>query len=149
MKVAEKWLLVPDCDDDRTSHETREFLNPRYLTAQAEVYGKGVAWDGPRRYKVLKGSEYVGGWHPPYSMKQINGEWKPVLWEEEKTENPKTLRGGIHALMFIEQNGYRIFIIGADDTYRERSGLTERKAKTLWDRLNHFVTLKTLWRLGF
>lgn len=136
--VAEKLLLVPDCDDDR--RVAGAFVNPRHLRASQEVYGKEVAC--------------VGGWHPARTL-VIEGGTRRDLWPGEMAEwaaNGRALRcrGGVEARWLCSRTGaHRISVRGGDDLGLEKVGLSEAKARATWDRLRDLVTMKTLRRLGF
>ena len=49
----------------------------------------------------------------------------------------------------LSERGHHPVGEGGDDTSYERNGLSEARARVLWSRLRDFVTLKTLFRLGF
>lgn len=140
MKLTEKYILCPDCDDDR--RQGNGFVNPFHEKARAAVYFSGPSWNG---VKMPKDGQNAPSWSPPYSLALVDGVRVPV----SSREPLKSVRAGVHALWFKEEEGHRILLIGMGATLRERRGLTEDKARTLWDRLQDFITIKTLWNLGF
>ena len=152
--VESAYFFVPDCDDDRKSHLTGEFVNPYHEQAQADVYGTGWGWDGSTLRKALRPGDYAPGWYPAITLKIEGGVRKELPWQEardnESRERPRKYRAGFYAIWYYLRDGsHRISVIGGDDTSYVRTGLSEAKARRLWSRLRDFVTLKTLFRLGF
>ena len=136
--VAEKFLLVPDCDDDR--RVAGEFVNPRHLRALQEVYGREVAC--------------VGGWHPARTLVIEDGARRDLrpgeMAEWAASGRALRCRGGMEARWLCNRTGtHRIAVRGGDDLGLEKVGLCETKARAMWHRLQDLVTMKTLRRLGF
>jgi len=136
--VAEKLLLVPDCDDDR--RVAGEFVNPRHPRASRQVYGKEVAC--------------VGGWHPARTLVIEGGARRDLrpggMAEWAARGRALRCRGGVEARWLCSRTGaHRISVRGGDDLGLEKVGLGETKARAMWDRLQDLVTMKTLRRLGF
>ena len=152
--VARAYFLVPDCDDDRVNHLTGELVNPRHRQAQADVYGSGTEWHGATPRKVLQPGDHAPGWYPAMTLKIVDGVRSELPWQDardnEARKCPRVYRAGFYAVWYHLQDGsHRIAVIGGDDTSYARAGLSEAKARRLWSRLRDFVTLKTLYRLGF
>lgn len=149
-KLGDKYILVPDCDDDRWDHDSQRFVNPNHIKAQAAIYGTGKVWEGAGSARSLKPGDRVGGWYPPHTLALVKGVRTPVNTSERQGMNPKSLRAGCHAVWWKEADGTnRITIWGADDSFLERTKLSDQKARTLWNRIQDFITIKTLWNLGF
>lgn len=160
--IAQRYILVPDCDDDRTvivynPEFRRNLLNPRHKQAQANVYGSGKKWDQitGTTVKVLTPKDFVPGWHPAITLKiKKDGTRSELPWEDrvenERSSNPVWYPAGVWAYWRRSEDGTnKIAIWGGDDTSYERTNLTDKKAETIWAFINDFVTLKTLLRLGF
>lgn len=153
--IAKAYVLVPDCDDDRVNHRTGEPVNPRHERAQADVYGTGREWDGSTRRKVCQPGDYLPGWYPAMTLKVEGGVRSELPWQEardnEALERPRQYPAGFHAGWYRNDGDgtHRITLWGGDDCSYERDGLSEARARVLWSRLRDFVTLKTLFRLGF
>ena len=159
--VAEKFLLVPDCDDDRRA--LGAYINPRHARASQEVYCKSrvrVGAEVVRAYRgeggvvALRPEDSVSGWHPAMTLVIEGGARRPLRPGEvaEWAANGRSLRcrGGVEARWFCSSTGaHRISVRGGDDLALGKAGLSEVKARALWDRLRDFVTMKTLRRLGF
>ena len=159
--VAEKLLLAPDCDDDRRA--LGKYVNPRHARASQEVYCKARvrvgaevvrAYQGEGGLVALRPEDAVGGWHPAMTL-VIEGGARRALRPGEMAEwtacgrSPRC-RGGVVARWLRSSTGaHRISVWGGDDLGLEKVGLSEAKARALWDRLRDFVTMKTLHRLGF
>ena len=153
--VAKAYVLIPDCDDDRVNHLTRKLVNPRHERAQADVYGTGWEWDGSTRRKAYQPGDYLPGWYPAMTLKIEAGVRSELPWQEERDnearDRPRWYPAGVHASWYRNDldGTHRIVLWGGDDTSYERNGLSEARARVLWSRLRDFVTLKTLFRLGF
>ncbi len=152
--IAEKHLLVPDCDDDRASwDEHRQFVNRHHAAAQRRVYATGrVEWvpELNLRTKTFVSGDRVGHWSPPMSLR-LTPDGTRV--EVRSNEDQRGTRAGVWAhwsqYLINPESSNHIVIWGGDDTYLERVQLSTEKARRIWEMLNDFVTIKTLWRLGF
>lgn len=150
MKLAEKYVLVPDCDDDRWDWTVDKFVNPNHLAAQARVYGTGKTWNENGSVRVCLHSDAIGGWYPPYTLVLDKGIRTPVSVEHKVGMNLKRFRAGIHAIWWKDNDGtHRIDIWGADDTFSSKNGMSEKLASNIWAKIQDHVTIKTLWSLGF
>ncbi len=132
--IETRYLRVPDCDDDRRGNDG--YINPRYEAARARVY-RGEAW-----------SPY-GRWSPPIEADRSGRE---LVWASRSSDLDRRRNiAVVHAIFRRYQSGgYRISIIGGDDTSMCRDVSGHDKAMRLWDRVKHgMVTQKTLKRLGF
>lgn len=149
--IAEKYILVPDCDDDRQRPDDySQFVNRHHAAAQRRVYAKGpMEWSQELgRVRSFLSTDRRGNWSPPMSL--LIG--KGGIRRETYGALPGT-RAGVWARWsqwpVDPENNNHIVIWGGDDTYLERVKLPTEKARRLWGRLNDFITIKTLWRLGF
>lgn len=162
--VAQKLLLVPDCDDDRYDHDRKAYVNPRHAKAWQEVYfkewvrEKGVPVRAYRDHRdnlvPLPPEEGANVWCPAFSLVIENGERRIARSDElaksTSSVKPLRVRGGVQVSWLRSSSGaHRISVWGADDHGLEKVDLSEAKARALWDRLHDFVTHKTLKRLGF
>lgn len=109
-------------------HKVREWANPEHVA---------IAERRP-----------VGGWCPAINRRLADGA--PVWphgedfpgWAGHAGFFKATLRG-------YADGAWEILCAGDDDFILARRGMTERKAMTLWGRINDHVTIRTLRRLHF
>lgn len=154
--IAEKHLLVPDCDDDRAHWDERhQFANRHHVAAQRRVYATGrLEWvpEINLRAKAFVQGDLTGHWSPPLNLRiEPDGTRREVY--RHTGESLKGTRAGVKANWYQwpvdPENNDHITIWGGDDTYLERVRMPTEKARRIWEMLNDFVTIKTLWRLGF
>lgn len=162
--IAEKYLLVPDCDDDR--YADGKPVNPRHPRASQEVYCKhrvrvmgalvrGYQGDGGV-IVPCRPDDAFSGWHPPQTLVLGGGDRREATPAERASGvsadgKRLRLRAGVKALWYRQADGlHRICVWGGDDFALEKSSMTEAKARAMWSRLRDFITRKTLeQRLGF
>lgn|GEM_PF-6590907 len=121
-----KYVRAADEDDDRKNNLGP--VNPRYDALNATRRG----W----------------GWHPPINIRLA------TMKEEYPHVTDYDWRGTagfFHAILYPGTYGgrWRIACIGGDDYSVCKIFENEKKARAMWDKLNHHITLRTLRRLGF
>lgn len=160
--VEQKYVLVPDCDDDRTFWLSdgdkkcgrRVYRNPRHLKEQARVYftGKPV-WNAEQDcfLKEYNKGDLLGFWSPALTLEWKDGQLKEVDYEFLRQNPHRKFLAGFLAFLYFDEvkNTYRISLCGGDDTSYQRYDLSPQKAQNIWKRLNHHITIKTIRRLGF
>lgn len=160
--IEKKYVLVPDCDDDRYVWPAvdngfrghRQPRNPRHIREQARVYFTGKPVWNPEEGCFLKEfskGDMAGFWSPAMTLEWKDGQLQQVDYEVAwKNPYKKFLAGFLAVLYFVEgENTYRISLYGGDDTSYQRYDLSPQKAQNIWKRINHHITIKTIRRLGF
>ena len=159
--IEQKYILVPDCDDDRAVHVRdqngslqRLQRNPRHIREQARIYFTGKPVWNEQEGCFLKGfvvGDWPGFWSPALTLEWKDGQLQEVPYETKQQNWHRKYLAGFLALMYFdpEKSVYRISLVGGDDTSYQRYNLSQEKAQNIWKRLNHHITIKSIRRLGF
>lgn len=129
--VESRYVRCADEDDDRRGPDGRP-LNPRAEAARERAYkaiAKATGWRRALRTPI--------GWSPAIHMASRDG---PELLD-------RSVRGHGYFAAYLtrEASGrWRISCWGGDDLSLTRRDMDEATARSVWARLNDFVTMRTL-----
>lgn len=124
-------------------------LERKYVRASNEDDDRSRIVNGQREYanKLYLTTHRFSGWHPAINIRLRD---MAEVYEHAPDFPGFAGHAGFFYVILRRQGAtWRISCWGGDDTGYERIGLTEEKARKIYEGIRDFTTIRTLYRRGF